>query len=415
MTENNYCVIMAGGVGSRFWPFSRNKKPKQFLDFFGTGRSLLQMTIDRFRPIVPIENILIVTNVIYRDLVLEQIPDLKAEQVLCEPARRNTAPCIAYAAARIKAMAKPTPNPSLKGGESHSGTTNKIRIVVAPSDHLILQEETFRQTIQQGFDFIENNDALLTLGMKPTRPETGYGYIQMGENAYPKPLPECTPQSHELCRGPREGKGLLGEEAKGESLEARGNDICKVKAFTEKPNLELAKVFLESGDFLWNSGIFIWSLDSILNAFQEFLPEMANKFAEGDKVMGTADEDAFIQQMFPTCPSISIDYGVMEKAKNVHVIPSDFGWSDLGTWGSLYELSDKDENENVTLHADATYYDSHGNIVTLPKGRLAVVQGLEDCIVAESDGVLLICKRDAEQQIRQFFMDAEVKYEGKFS
>ena len=408
MTENNYCVIMAGGVGSRFWPFSRNKKPKQFLDFFGTGRSLLQMTIDRFRPIVPIENILIVTNVIYRDLVLEQIPDLKAEQVLCEPARRNTAPCIAYAAARIKAMEAMR----RKGDEA---MRRKARIVVAPSDHLILQEEIFRQTIQQGFDFIENNDALLTLGMKPTRPETGYGYIQMGENAYPKPLPECTPQSHELCRGPRDGKGLLGEEAKGERLEAKGEMICKVKAFTEKPNLELAKVFLESGDFLWNSGIFIWSLDSILNAFQEFLPEMANKFAEGDKVMGTADEDAFIQQMFPTCPSISIDYGVMEKAKNVHVIPSDFGWSDLGTWGSLYELSDKDENENVTLHSDATYYDSHGNIVTLPKGRLAVVQGLEDCIVAESDGVLLICKRDAEQQIRQFFMDAEVKFEGKFS
>ena len=380
MTENNYCVIMAGGVGSRFWPFSRNKKPKQFLDFFGTGRSLLQMTIDRFRPIVPIENILIVTNVLYRDLVLEQIPDLKAEQVLCEPARRNTAPCIAYAAARIKAMEAMR----RKGDEA---MRRKARIVVAPSDHLILQEETFRQTIQQGFDFIENNDALLTLGMKPTRPETGYGYIQMGEVA-------------------REASY---------SLEAKGEMICKVKAFTEKPNLELAKVFLESGDFLWNSGIFIWSLDSILNAFQEFLPEMANKFAEGDKVMGTADEDAFIQQMFPTCPSISIDYGVMEKAKNVHVIPSDFGWSDLGTWGSLYELSDKDENENVTLHSDATYYDSHGNIVTLPKGRLAVVQGLEDCIVAESDGVLLICKRDAEQQIRQFFMDAEVKFEGEFS
>ena len=412
MTENNYCVIMAGGVGSRFWPFSRNKKPKQFLDFFGTGRSLLQMTIDRFRPIVPIENILIVTNVLYRDLVLEQIPDLKAEQVLCEPARRNTAPCIAYAAARIKAMAKPTPNPSLKGGESHSGTTDKIKIVVAPSDHLILQEETFRQTIQQGFDFIENNDALLTLGMKPTRPETGYGYIQMGENAYPKPLPEGKGKAYP--KPLPEGKGLLGEEAS-YSLEAKGEMICKVKAFTEKPNLELAKVFLESGDFLWNSGIFIWSLDSILNAFHAYLPEMANKFAEGEKMMGTADEDAFIQQIFPTCPSISIDYGVMEKAKNVHVIPSDFGWSDLGTWGSLYELSDKDENENVTLHSDATYYDSHGNIVTLPKGHLAVVQGLEDCIVAESDGVLLICKRDAEQQIRQFFMDAEVKFEGEFS
>ena len=388
MTSNNYCVIMAGGVGSRFWPFSRNQKPKQFLDFFGTGRSLLQMTIDRFRPLVPIENILIVTNVLYRDQVLEQIPDLTPEQVLCEPARRNTAPCIAYAAARIKAMERDryavrSQTATLSDRPAGCETTSKARIVVAPSDHLILQEETFRQTIQQGFDFIDNHDALLTLGMKPTRPETGYGYIQMGD------------------------------EAKGD--EARGKGICKVKAFTEKPNLELAKVFLQSGDFLWNSGIFIWSLDSILNAFQEFLPEMANKFAEGKKLMGTPEEDAFIQQMFPTCPSISIDYGVMEKAKNVHVIPSDFGWSDLGTWGSLYDLSDKDENENVSLHSDAIYYDSHGNIVTLPKGHLAVVQGLQDCIVAESNGVLLICKRDAEQQIRQFFMDADVKYEGKFS
>ncbi len=371
MTENNYCVIMAGGVGSRFWPFSRNQKPKQFLDFFGTGRSLLQMTIDRFRPIVPIENILIVTNVLYRDQVLEQIPDLKCEQVLCEPARRNTAPCIAYATARIEAMQK------AKGG-------GKAKIVVAPSDHLILQEEKFRQTILQGFGFVESHDALVTLGMKPTRPETGYGYIQM--------------------------ESL---KVSDESLEAGA--ICKVKAFTEKPNLELAKVFLESGDFLWNSGIFIWSLESISAAFNAFLPDMANKFMEGKDVMGTAQEDAFIQTMFPTCPSISIDYGVMEKAKNVYVIPSDFGWSDLGTWGSLYDLSDKDENANVTLHSEATYYDSHGNIVTLPKGHLAVVQGLEDCIVAESDGVLLICKRDAEQQIRQFFMDAEVQYGGKFS
>lgn len=387
MNKNNYCVIMAGGVGSRFWPFSRNHKPKQFLDFFGTGRSLLQMTIDRFRPIVPIENILIVTNVLYRDQVLEQIPDLKAEQVLCEPARRNTAPCIAYAAARIQAME----------AMRQKGERRKARIVVAPSDHLILQEETFRQTIQQGFDFIDKNDALLTLGMKPTRPETGYGYIQMGEDA-------------------RKASCSLEDAREAScSLEAKGEGICKVKAFTEKPNLELAKVFLESGDFLWNSGIFIWSLDSILNAFHAYLPEMANKFAEGENVMGTPEEDAFIQTMFPTCPNISIDYGVMEKAQNVYVIPSDFGWSDLGTWGSLYELSDKDENENVTLHSDATYYDSHGNIVTLPKGHLAVVQGLEDCIVAESDGVLLICKRDAEQQIRQFFMDAEVKFEGKFS
>ena len=383
MIENNYCVIMAGGVGSRFWPFSRNHKPKQFLDFFGTGRSLLQMTIDRFRPIVPIENILIVTNVLYRDQVLEQIPDLRSEQVLCEPARRNTAPCIAYAVAHISAMERR--KAQLENRESDM---SKVKIVVAPSDHLILQEEKFRQTIEEGFDFIEKNDSLLTLGMKPTRPETGYGYIQRGEEA-------------------------KGKEARGE--EARGEEIYKVKAFTEKPNLELAKVFLESGDFLWNSGIFLWSLDSIRSAFRTFLPEIASKFKEGEDRMGTAAEEEFIQDMFPTCPSISIDYGVMEKAQNVYVMPSDFGWSDLGTWGSLYELSEKDENENVTLHSDATYYDSHGNIVTLPKGHLAVVQGVEDCIIAESDGVLLICKRDAEQQIRQFFMDAEIQFGGKFS
>lgn len=366
MRENNYCVIMAGGVGSRFWPFSRNEKPKQFLDFFGTGRSLLQMTIDRFRPIVPIENILIVTNILYRDQVLEQIPDLQSNQVLCEPARRNTAPCIAYAVARIKAMRR--------------GMADKnANIVVAASDHLILQEDKFRETIINCFDFIEKNDALLTLGMKPTRPETGYGYIQKGD-------------------------------------EVKGNeDICKVKAFTEKPNLEMAKVFLDSGDFLWNSGIFIWSLESIEAALQKHMPELAQKFAQGGDKMDTVGEDAFIQEMFPTCPSISIDYGLMEKAQNVYVMPSDFGWSDLGTWGSLYDLSTKDEAENVTLHCDATYYDSHGNIVTLPKGRLAVIQGLEDSIVAESNGVLLICKRNDEQQIRQFYMDAEVKYDGKFN
>lgn len=366
MNEKNYCVIMAGGVGSRFWPFSRNEHPKQFLDFFGTGRSLLQMTVDRFRPFVPIENILIVTNILYRDQVLSQIPDLSASQVLCEPARRNTAPCIAYASARIQAMEK---------AKNREG--EKVNIVVAPSDHLILQEDKFQQVIQQGFDFIEQNDALLTLGLKPTRPETGYGYIQMGE------------------------------KDKGE--------IYKVKAFTEKPNIELAKVFLESGDFLWNSGIFIWSLQSILSAFQSFLPEIANKFTDGQTMMGTANEDTFIQNIFPTCPNISIDYGVMEKAQNVYVLPSDFGWSDLGTWGSLYELSEKDAEANVTLHSEAMYYNSHGNVVTLPKGHLAVIQGLEDCIVAESNGVLLICKREAEQQIRQFFMDAEVKFEGKFN
>lgn len=378
MNDKNYCVIMAGGVGSRFWPFSRNEHPKQFLDFFGTGKSLLQMTVDRFRPLVPIENMLVVTNVRYLELVLAQVPDLKVEQVLCEPARRNTAPCIAYAIAHIKSMVRR--RAGLDKSVPWDDERLNANIVVAPSDHLILQEDKFQDIVRRGFEFISHHDALVTLGMKPTRPETGYGYIQAESD---EPIVE-------------------------------GN-ICKVRAFTEKPELELAKVFVESGDFLWNSGIFIWNLRTIRAAFREFLPEMVEKFLAGEDSMGTDHEESFIQEMFPTCPNVSIDYGVMEKAKNVCVIPSDFGWSDLGTWGSLYELSDKDENRNVTLHADASYYDSKGNIVTLPKGHLAVIQGLEDTIVAESDGVLLICKREAEQQIRQFCMDAEVKYDGKFN
>lgn len=378
MTKNNYCVIMAGGVGSRFWPFSRNEHPKQFLDFFGTGKSLLQMTVDRFRPLVPIENMLVVTNVRYLELVLAQVPDLKVEQVLCEPARRNTAPCIAYAIAHIKSMVRQ--RAGLDKSVPWDDERLNANIVVAPSDHLILQEDKFQDIVRRGFEFISHHDALVTLGMKPTRPETGYGYIQAESD---EPIVE-------------------------------GN-ICKVRAFTEKPELELAKVFVESGDFLWNSGIFIWNLRTIRAAFREFLPEVVEKFLAGEDSMGTDHEESFIQEMFPTCPNVSIDYGVMEKAKNVCVIPSDFGWSDLGTWGSLYELSDKDENRNVTLHADASYYDSKGNIVTLPEGHLAVIQGLEDTIVAESDGVLLICKREAEQQIRQFCMDAEVKYDGKFN
>lgn len=379
MKENNYCVIMAGGVGSRFWPFSRNANPKQFLDFFGTGRSLLQMTIDRFRPIVPIENILIVTNVMYRDQVLKQIPDLQTDQVLCEPARRNTAPCIAYAMARIKAI-------EATRRLSDSKQIGNAKIVVAASDHLILQEEKFRDVITQCFDFIEENDALVTLGMKPTRPETGYGYIQM-----------------QL----QDGHNIVDD--------LKLDTICKVKAFTEKPNLEVAKKFIESGDFLWNSGIFIWNLRTIEAALQEHMPELAQKFMLGAEAIGTEKEDGFIQEIFPTCPSISIDYGLMEKAQNVYVMPSDFGWSDLGTWGSLYDLSEKDEAANVTLHCNASYYDSRGNIVTLPKGHLAVIQGLEDYIVSEANGVLLICKREDEQRIRQFYVDAEINYDGKFN
>ena len=394
MTEkkNNYCVIMAGGVGSRFWPYSREEKPKQFLDFFGTGRSLLQMTVDRFRPLVPIENVFIVTNVAYKRLILEQIPDLNEGQILCEPARRNTAPCIAYATAHIRALCLQraygytseqgyTKDGKVKGGSETSQLPNYLdidwskpemqaNIVVAASDHLILEEEKFRDTIRKAFDFVSRNKAICTLGMQPTRPETGYGYIQ-----FLKPS--------DISHQPSEG-------------------IYPVKTFTEKPNLEMAKVFLESGDFLWNSGIFIWNLQTISEAFRYLLPEVADRFREGELLMGTEKEEKFIEEMFPKCPSISIDYGIMEKANNVYVIPSSFGWSDLGTWGSLYELSEKDENGNVSLHSETHFYDAKGNIVVLEAGKTAIVQGVEDMIIVEQDGKLLVCKKREEQRIKQF-------------
>ena len=375
--KNNYCVIMAGGVGSRFWPFSREEKPKQFLDFFGTGRSLLQMTVDRFRPIVPIENMFIVTNVAYKQLIMEQIPDLKEVQILCEPARRNTAPCIAYATAHIRALCLKRAGLTAKN-QDWSRPEMQANIVVAASDHLILEEEKFRQTILKAFDFVSKNNAICTLGMNPTRPETGYGYIQR--------------QPEEFVEG-----------------------IYPVKTFTEKPNLEMAKVFLESGDFLWNSGIFIWNLQTISEAFRYLLPAVADRFREGELLMGTEKEEDFIEQIFPKCPNISIDYGIMEKADNVYVIPSSFGWSDLGTWGSLYELSEKDEQGNVSLHSDALFYEAKDNVVTLESGKLAVIQGLEDSVVAEQGGVLLICKKAEEQRIKQFVADAQQKFEGKYN
>ncbi len=356
--ENNYCIIMAGGVGSRFWPFSRNDRPKQFLDFFGTGRSLLQLTFDRIHHVVPAQNIIIVSNVIYKDLILEQLPEIKADQILLEPNRRNTAPCIAYAVNRIKAM------------------TDKANIIVAPSDHLILKEADFLETLKVGLDFVDKNDCMLTLGIKPSRPETGYGYIQIDE---------------------------------GET------NLRRVKTFTEKPNAELAQVFFETGEFFWNSGIFLWNLQTIVKAFDDLLPEVASKFNAGKAFFNTEKEQEFIDEMYPSCPNISIDYGIMEKADNVHVLCSDFGWTDLGTWGSLYEMSPKDENENVTLKCQTAFYESENNIVVLPSDKLAVIQDLKGYIVAESDNVLLICKLEDEQRIRQFVNDANVKFEGKFN
>ncbi|MBE6288433.1 MAG: mannose-1-phosphate guanylyltransferase [Mediterranea massiliensis] len=356
--NNNFCVIMCGGIGSRFWPFSRKTLPKQFLDFFGTGRSLLQQTFDRFKKLIPAENILVVTNESYAELVLQQLPELKPEQVLLEPMRRNTAPCIAWASYHIRAL-----NP-------------QANIVVAPSDHLILKEEEFLTAITHGLKFVANEDKLLTLGIKPNRPETGYGYIQIAEQT--------------------------------------GDNFYKVKTFTEKPELELAKVFLESGEFYWNSGLFMWNVNTILKAIETLLPELANKLEQGLDVYATEDEQAFINEHFPACPNVSIDFGVMEKAGNVYVSLGDFGWSDLGTWGSLYDLSTKDAAGNVTLHCNTLLYNSKDNIVVLPKGKLAVIDGLEGYLIAESDNALLICKKDEEHLLRKFVNDTQLQFGEEF-
>ena len=353
---------MAGGIGSRFWPYSREEKPKQFLDFFGTGRSLLQMTVDRFRPIVPIENVLIVTNVAYKGIILEQIPDMKEEQILCEPARRNTAPCIAYAVSAIEARIQRQPS--------------DVRIVVAASDHLILEEEKFRATILKAFDFVGENKAICTLGMQPTRPETGYGYIQYEEF-----------------------------KIQNSKFKINYDGIYPVKQFKEKPDLETAKTYLASGDYLWNSGIFIWSLETIGEAIAKYMPEVADIFAQGEGIIGTKDERAWIQENFPKCPNISVDYGIMEKADSVFVLPSSFGWSDLGTWGSLYELSEKDGNGNVSLHSKASFHEATGNIVVLESGKRAIVQGVNDMIIAEEGGSLLVCKKAEEQRIKNWVLE----------
>lgn len=345
---------MGGGIGSRFWPFSKEDRPKQFLDFFGTRRSLLQSTFDRFKKIIPIENIFVVTNDAYAELTLKQLPELSKEQVLLEPLRRNTAPAIAYSVFHIQAI-----NPD-------------ANIVVAPSDHLILKEDIFLSEIERGLQFVQKNPFLLTLGIKPSRPETGYGYIQ---------------ESREEVDG-----------------------IRKVKTFTEKPNIELAKVFYESGEFVWNSGIFLWNVKAIVEAFKMYLPDIVNKFNEGKEFFNTPREKEFIDQAFPFCPNISIDYGIMEEADNVYVIGSDFGWSDLGTWGSLHEITPKDENDNASLHCKTLYIESNDNVVTMSDDKLVVIQGLDGYIVAESDNALLICKKEEEQRIKHFVTDVKFRY-----
>lgn len=358
--KNNYCVIMGGGIGSRFWPFSRENYPKQFLDFFGIGRSLLQMTVDRFAKIIPMENIYIVTNEKYAALVKEQLPLLSERQILLEPTRRNTAPCIAYAAYHIKAR---DPN---------------ANIVVAPSDHLILKEDEFLRAIGKGLNFVREHDALMTLGIKPSRPEIGYGYIQRSDT-------------------------MIGE-------------FSKVKTFTEKPNIELARVFKESGEFFWNSGIFLWNVNAIMNAIHKFLPEISARFELGVDKFDTTEEQDFINTHYPYCPNISVDYGIMEKADNVYMQCVDFGWADLGTWGSLFDIATKDEQNNAILKSRALLYECEDNIIALgDNSRLAIIQGLKNYIVAENGNVLLICKKDDEQRIKQFMADTKLKYDDEFS
>lgn len=353
MNEHYFCVIMAGGIGSRFWPVSKTSHPKQFIDILGTGESLLQQTFGRFEKICRKQNIYIVTSYAYKDLVMNQIPGLPENQVLCEPMRRNTAPCIAYANHRILQL-----DPD-------------ATIVVAPSDHIIQKEDVFHEVILSAMAAAEKNPWLLTLGIQPNRPDTGYGYIQFIESIpYPADL-----------------------------------RIKRVKTFTEKPELEMARFFLQSGDFLWNSGIFIWSVQSIMDAFRQHLPDVDSIFQEGTGLYGTPGEAAFIQKAYAVCKSISIDYGVMEKVDNVFVLASDFGWSDLGTWGSLYEQRPKDEQGNSVIGNQVMLYDTRKCIIHLPNDKLAVIQGLDDHIVVEAEGILLICRKSDEQMIRQFVND----------
>lgn len=347
---------MCGGVGSRFWPFSRTAMPKQFLDFFGTGTSLLQMTVDRVSPLMPPENIILVTNEAYKPLVSEQLPQIPAQNILLEPARRNTAPCVCWAARHIHAR------------------DPQASIMTLPSDHLILKEEAFRQAMDKGLDYVETHDALLTLGIRPTAPETGYGYIQQGVFCTDSP------------------------------------DVAKVRCFTEKPTLEMAKVLLASGDFLWNSGIFLWKASTILNAFALLAPDIAEVFDAGDKVYATPREMEFISEALPSAPSISVDYAIMEKASNVYVMPVDLGWSDLGTWGALYEVSPKNRDGNVTQNCKLIARDCEGSVFAIKGDKIVVASGLKDYIVADNGNALLIAPRAQEQEIRTMVNEVKSRF-----
>ncbi len=357
MNKNTYCIIMAGGIGSRFWPLSRKETPKQFLDILGIGKTLIQQTYDRFTSFCLPENFLIVTGEEYKEHVLKQLPEIKEEQVLTEPFRRNTAPCIAYACSWIRTKKQ------------------EANIIVTPADHLILDQKEFENKINIGLKFVDENDSILTLGINPSRPETGYGYIQISQ-----------------------------KETKS------SDEIVNVKTFTEKPNSELAKVFFESGEFFWNSGIFLWSLKTITKAFKTYLPEMYELFNSVENKINTPEQQSAINSIYSQCDNISIDYGIMEKAQNVNVLTADFGWSDLGTWSSLFDHSSKDKNNNAINTGKVLTYDSQNCIVNLPKNKKAIIEGLDSFIIAENKDCLLICRKDKEQQIRHFTDDLNSEF-----
>ncbi|NML20021.1 mannose-1-phosphate guanylyltransferase [Pseudoflavitalea sp. G-6-1-2] len=352
MNKHHYVVIMAGGIGSRFWPMSRTNYPKQFLDILNTGKTLIQSTFDRFAAFVPTENIYVVTSGEYVNIVKNQLPDLPLQNILGEPSRKNTAPCVAYISFKLMLL---DPNATM---------------IVAPADHLILDNIAFNKVCFEALSFVTKHNALITLGIKPTYPNTGYGYIQY--------------EQHEVS-----------------------DNVYKVKTFTEKPNLELARTFLASGEFLWNAGIFVWQAKNIVAAFEKHLPEMYEVFAAEKARFNTPEEHVALQEIYPLCTNISIDFGIMEKADNVYLIPASFGWSDLGTWNSAYENLGKDYFGNAVAGDQVMVFDTHNCMVHTQSDKLVLLQGMEDFIIVDTSDVLLICKKEKEQEIKEYV--AEVK------
>lgn len=353
MTNNNhYVAIMAGGIGSRFWPMSRTSYPKQFLDILNTGRTLIQSTHDRFKKFIPLENIYVVTSEEYVEIVRDQLPEIPAKNIVAEPSRKNTAPCIAYISYKLQQL-------------NEKGT-----LICAPADHIILDDTAFTKVCLEAMSFVKAHKALITLGIKPSHPNTGYGYIQF----------EQQPAS---------------------------DNVYKVKTFTEKPNSELAKTFVSSGEFLWNAGIFVWQVNNIVAAFEKHLPELAEIFEAEKTLFNTEKEKSAIEKIYPLCTNVSIDYAVMEKAENVYIIPSSFGWSDLGTWNSAHENMEKDYLGNAVSGSEVMVIDATHNMVHVPNNKLVLLQGLNDYIIVDTEDVLMICKKEKEQEIKQYV--AEIK------